>query len=241
MPKQFSVTVTLLITLFTAGQLSAQTFVVLNNDNNFTDELEPAVFLQIHNSGNGPLFGVNLEFSCSTCDLADFSDAVTLIGGGASFCGYNSAIPIEIVQNNDQFCARSTISSSKFDIDLLTWLRGTGVCFENPIGGCNAAGGFTSYLRTPFPIQSPSELLESLITAVMTLNLTKGIANSIDGKINTALQALDDMNQNNDVAAINALQAFINAIQAQRRNYISESDADALIADAQVIIDLLNN
>jgi len=240
MPKPISVTVTLLITLFTAGQLSAQTFVVLNNDNNFSDELEPAVFLQRLTSGNGPLFGVNLEFSCSTCDVADFSDTVPRIGGGASFCGYDFEIPIEIVLNNNQFCARSIISSSKFDIDLLTWHRGFLGCYENPMGGCSAAEGFTSYLRTPFPAQSPSELLESLITDVLNLNLAKGIANSIDGKINTALQALDDMNQNNDVAAIYALRAFINSIRAQRGNHISAADADALIADAQVIIDLLN-
>jgi len=85
-----------------------------------------------------------------------------------------------------------------------------------------------------------SDLLESLISDVMNLNITQGIANSIDSKINTALQALDDINQNNDAAAINALQAFINAVQAQRGNHISEADADVLIADAQAIIDLLN-
>lgn len=85
----------------------------------------------------------------------------------------------------------------------------------------------------------PSELLESLISDVMNLNISEGLANSIDFKINTALQALDDMNQDNDVAAINALQAFINAVQAQRGNHISEADADVLIADAQAIIALL--
>jgi len=86
----------------------------------------------------------------------------------------------------------------------------------------------------------PTKLLESLISDVMDLNITQGIANSIDNKINTALQSLDDMNQNNDVAAINALQAFINAVQAQRGNHISEADADMLIANAQAIINLLN-
>jgi len=74
----------------------------------------------------------------------------------------------------------------------------------------------------------------------MNLNISGGLANSIDNKINTALQALDDMNQNNDVVAINALQAFINAVRAQRGNHISEADADMLIANAQAIIELLN-
>ena len=48
-----------------------------------------------------------------------------------------------------------------------------------------------------------------------------------------------DLNENNDVAAVNSLEAFINAVQAQRGNKIPEADADALIAAAQQIIDLL--
>lgn len=42
-------------------------------------------------------------------------------------------------------------------------------------------------------------------------------------------------------AAINALQAFINAVQAQSGNQIPDpADADALIDAAQTIIDLLS-
>ena len=40
-------------------------------------------------------------------------------------------------------------------------------------------------------------------------------------------------------AAINSLEAFINEIEAQRGNKIPVDDADALIAAAQEIIDLL--
>jgi hypothetical protein len=50
------------------------------------------------------------------------------------------------------------------------------------------------------------------------------------------MRALEDINENNDVAAINALHALINAVEAQRGNRISEADADALIAAAQKII-----
>ena len=53
------------------------------------------------------------------------------------------------------------------------------------------------------------------------------------------LQALDDVKQNNNVAAINVLEAFINAIEAQRDIHIPEADAIELIADAQAIIALL--
>ncbi|MCZ6726233.1 MAG: hypothetical protein O7A98_02625, partial [Acidobacteria bacterium] len=52
--------------------------------------------------------------------------------------------------------------------------------------------------------------------------------------------ALQDMNENNDQAAINRLGAFINAVEAQRGNQISNPDADALTAAAQAIIDLIS-
>ena len=55
-----------------------------------------------------------------------------------------------------------------------------------------------------------------------------------------AQQALEDVN-NNNVAAINALGAFINAVQAQSGVHIPVDDANALIAAAQQIIDVLSS
>ena len=83
-------------------------------------------------------------------------------------------------------------------------------------------------------------LLEQLIQDVVDLNLQQGINNSLDAKLDAVIQALQDVNENNDVAAINALQAFINAVQAQSGIHIPVADADALIAKAQAIIDLLS-
>ena len=88
--------------------------------------------------------------------------------------------------------------------------------------------------------QTPSEMMLDLADDVIALNLQRGISNSLDAKLNAALGALDDINANNDVAAINTLQAFINAVEAQRGNKITEADADALIAAAQEIIALLS-
>jgi parallel beta-helix repeat protein len=82
--------------------------------------------------------------------------------------------------------------------------------------------------------------IEQLVYQVEALNLQKGIDNSLDAKLDAAAKALDDVNENNDVAAINTLQAFINAVEAQRGNKIPEADADALIAAAQAIIAMLN-
>jgi hypothetical protein len=91
-----------------------------------------------------------------------------------------------------------------------------------------------------FEAADPCGLIADLIGDVMALNIQQGIQNSFDAKLNAALGALDDVNENNDVAAINTLEAFINAVEAQRGDKISQTDADALIAAAQQIIDLLN-
>jgi hypothetical protein len=88
-------------------------------------------------------------------------------------------------------------------------------------------------------ILTPAELIQQLIADVIDLNLKQGISNSLDRKLDAVVQALDDLNQNNDVAAINALQAFINSVEAQRGIHITEAEADALIAAAQQIITLL--
>ncbi len=83
---------------------------------------------------------------------------------------------------------------------------------------------------------TPLELIEQIINIVESLNLQAGIANSLDAKLDAATQALDDVNLNNDVAAVNALNAFINAALAQRGNKIPEADADEIIALAQAAI-----
>jgi len=89
------------------------------------------------------------------------------------------------------------------------------------------------------PLSDPATLLDNLTEIVVELNLQQGIENGLDAKIDTALNALEDLNENNDVAAVNSLEAFINAVEAQRGKKISEEDADALIAQAQAIIDLI--
>ena len=89
------------------------------------------------------------------------------------------------------------------------------------------------------PSPDPVVLILELVDDVESLNVSQGIANSLNAKLDAVLQALEDANQNNDVAAINALEAFINAVQAQSGNQIPEPDAEALIAKAQLTIDAL--
>ena len=60
----------------------------------------------------------------------------------------------------------------------------------------------------------------------------------LDSKLDTAVNALIDANFNDDGAAWNSLDAFINAVQAQRAKKIPSAQADELIALAQEIQDL---
>ena len=94
------------------------------------------------------------------------------------------------------------------------------------------------WVLTLYP--TPQEAIEDLILLTEDMNLQNGINNSLDAKLDAVLKALEDANENNDVAAINALNAFINAVEAQRGNKISEADADILIAAALDIISMLN-
>jgi len=98
---------------------------------------------------------------------------------------------------------------------------------------------FNMTFSSPGP-PAPEVQLEGLAQQVFELNLQKGIDNSLDAKLDSALNALADFNENNDVAAINSLQAFINAVAAQSGNKIPEGDATELIEAARAIIECLS-
>jgi len=86
----------------------------------------------------------------------------------------------------------------------------------------------------------PAEILiAGLIPQVASVNLQNGIENSLDAKLDAAFGALDGASAQDDLAAINALGAFINAVKAQSGKAIPAADADALIAAAQKIVGLL--
>jgi hypothetical protein len=82
-------------------------------------------------------------------------------------------------------------------------------------------------------------MLWELALDVADINLAQGISDALDGKLDAALNALDDTNENNDVAACNALNAFINHCEAQAGNKLSVEQADYLIGAAEDIITFL--
>ncbi len=82
----------------------------------------------------------------------------------------------------------------------------------------------------------PADLILALAAWVDSLDLPAGLSNSLDAKLQAAFSVLEDANPKNDGAAANSLQAFINALEAQRGKKINAADADMLITVAEVII-----
>jgi len=88
---------------------------------------------------------------------------------------------------------------------------------------------------------SPEYMVEALIDKIDdNTDLPEAIKDSLSVSLDTALKVLSDSNQKNDVAAINALGAFINKIEAQRGKKIPEEFAIDLIERAQDIITALS-
>ncbi|RDH93050.1 MAG: hypothetical protein DIZ79_01725 [endosymbiont of Lamellibrachia luymesi] len=92
------------------------------------------------------------------------------------------------------------------------------------------------HLHTDVP---PANMLAEVIDTIVTLNIQEGLANSLDAKLDAAITALDDVNSDNDVSAVNRLYALISAIEAQRGKKITDTDADLLIAATNAVIEKL--
>lgn len=80
---------------------------------------------------------------------------------------------------------------------------------------------------------SATGLLTSLATFVQTLNLSQGIANSLDVKLQNALEALDAANAGDSPSACNRMMAFLNEVGAQAGKALTEAQAAQLMSLAQ--------
>lgn len=103
--------------------------------------------------------------------------------------------------------------------------------------GLNADLWFISSI--PIYVGTVEQLIEQLIGYVEALNLKQGIDNSLDAKLQNTLSALEAANAGQRQDAVNKMQAYISAVEAQSGKAISEAGANALIGSAQLIIDLL--
>ena len=98
------------------------------------------------------------------------------------------------------------------------------------IGGFNIMEGGSQLLIRP------ERALADLIEKVLSMNLQSGISSSFDAKLAAAINALDGNRDQNDVAAIGAMSAFIDAVNSQRGKRLTSVQADSLIWEAQLII-----
>lgn len=99
--------------------------------------------------------------------------------------------------------------------------------------------GATGTTTATVIIQTSSQAINSLITTVQNMNLARGITNSLDSKLQNADDALNAANADNRGDAINKLQAFISATQAQSGNQLTVDQANQLIEMANRLIAVL--
>lgn len=115
------------------------------------------------------------------------------------------------------------------------------VCFGDGLGGfpdCTATGPGPDTTRVVIvPSAGPVALIESLIVDVGALDLPRGLANSLEKKLEGAAKKLQEANKNREIAAINKLEAFNNQVSAQAGKKIAQSDAAELIVSSNRIID----
>jgi hypothetical protein len=79
-------------------------------------------------------------------------------------------------------------------------------------------------------------LIDELTVLVEAMDLPKGIDNSLESKIDAAQDALVAANSESRKDAVKKLEAFINAVNAQRGKKITNEQADILMAAANDII-----
>lgn len=178
------------------------------------------------------------------------------LGGGTSQVGGASVVTLPggpALNESGQVVGSSVTSTG--DNHAFSWTAAGGMIDIGTLGGTSSgafavndegqvvgisdtsSGDFHAFLwDPPESAQDPATAITALIGQVETLGLQHGLETSLVAKLDTALIALGDTNLTNDVAATQALQAFVLQVTAQRGLGISEADADDLIAAANEII-----
>ena len=101
-------------------------------------------------------------------------------------------------------------------------------------------GGVGNDLLTVDVLALPEIMVEILNNDIDDIELPASTKNSLTNSLDVAIKVLEDSNQQNDIAAINALEAFISKLEAQRGKKIPSDIADMLITRAYEIIASLN-
>ena len=97
---------------------------------------------------------------------------------------------------------------------------------------------FSTFILAASQSVSPQQALADLIFDVISLNLDKGLENSLVVKLENAVKSLENKNYQ---ATVNQLYAFINHVDSQQGKKIAEEDANGLIGAAEIIISNVQN
>jgi hypothetical protein len=82
----------------------------------------------------------------------------------------------------------------------------------------------------------PAKLLEKLVSSLVAMNISGGISNALDSKLQNALDALDRAQAGDNAAASGIMGAFIQSVEAQRGKKLTEAQADELVIAAEAVI-----
>jgi Beta-propeller repeat len=111
--------------------------------------------------------------------------------------------------------------------------------FGTVIFGAGEAGetSLTSFGDTDtFVARYAEDTVEDLINMIEGFNLNQGIASSLTAKLRGAQEAIETANPSQRENAAHILEAFINAVEAQRGKNLTEEQADQLVAVARQML-----
>jgi len=89
-------------------------------------------------------------------------------------------------------------------------------------------------------VLTPAQAIDELTCIVEDMNLQQGIENSLDAKLEAMQDALVAANAGVREDAVNKLEAFVNAVEAQRGKQLTDAQADELVFYADWIISALS-
>jgi hypothetical protein len=172
-----------------------------------------------------------------------YRDSFVIWGGAANGSVFSVSCEASVYLHHALVGLISSLSLAEFTINSTVLPDTTSA--NPPI--CNVYDATRAVPNIYFGIESVvdparpslSAQLTALAGEVMALNLSAGISNSLDSKLDAALAAMDSARKGDVTSAANMLYAFITAVQAQAGKAIGVEDAGRLVEHAQAIVNEL--
>lgn len=206
----------------------------------------PSDYVSFDYCGDGLVFpspdwpgpGSGTRITWSTCQDTDVGgEGVNAIAGAFYVYAYGMDT-FKVIENNTYTAGPELLvadcNASVISLDPNTDVASVAFTSDGSVAGATPCG------NGPVQPPDPVELLQELVAEVMNLNLDSGVDNSLDSKLSVALGALQDMQSGNDGSAINLIQSFISEVEAQAGTQITQAVADQLVAEANAILQLLD-